>query len=131
MAFQKVALPIAVVLVSVAVFLISIGKRTPPTDCEIAQIFYSPNEENSFESFLEKQFRMFGVVEPGNLFSDPRYSFAIHHPYKEYRRYEYYEYLISRSGIPHSRRAMSISKKDWENGNRVKCEEGFKVRART
>jgi len=123
-----VALPLALVLVSVAVFLISIGKRTPPTDCEISQFFYSPNEENSFESFLEKQFRVFGVIEPGSFFSDPRYSFAIYHPFKEHNRYKGYRYLISWSGIPHSRMAISISKEEWESGNRVECEEGFKVR---
>jgi len=116
-----VVLSLAVALVSVAVVLISIGNRVSPTDCEMAQIFYNPKEEEMFETFLKKQFRVYGGIEPGGFFSDPRYSFAIYRPNTEHNKYKYYEYLISRAGVPHSRLAMSISKEEWESGNKVEC----------
>ena len=119
--FQKMALLIAVVLVSVAVFLIIIGKRTHTTDCEIARLFYIPNEENSFETFLEEQFRVFGVVESGSFFTGPRYGLAVYYPYNENVKYKEYRYLISRSGIPYSQMSLSINKKGWDSGSRVEC----------
>ena len=122
-AFRIGAISLTGVLASVAVFLVLTGDRTLPTDCEIAKFFYNPNEDKSFEIFLEEQFRLFGVIEPGGWFSDPRYSFAIYHPNIEGNRYKGYRYLISRTGTPHSRMAISISKEEWESGNRVKCDE--------
>lgn len=128
-AFRKVAVALAIVFISSAVYLVSIAERTIPTDCEIAQFFYNPKEASSFESFLEKQFRVQGVIQPGGLFSDPHYSFFMFHPDKERTRYKGYEYRISRSGIPHSRMAISISKDSWEAGRRIGCKEEPSVRA--
>lgn len=123
---RKVVLAFAIVLAIGATYLVSTAKRHIPTDCEIAKFFYNPKEASSFESFLEKQFRVHGVIDPGGLFVDPHYSFFIYHPYKESNRYKGYEYLISRSGTPHSRKAISISKDSWDAGTRIRCEEGFK-----
>jgi hypothetical protein len=95
-------------------------------DCDISQLFYHPNEGGSYESFLEKQYRVFGVIEPGGLFSDPQYSFAIYHPQKETNRYKNYHYRISRDGTPHSRMAITISKEEWERGRIINCEDAVR-----
>lgn len=120
--FRKYALPLVVALVSVTVYFQTIGKRVTPTDCEMAQFFYPANAGNSFQSFLENQFRVYGVLEAGGLFSDSSYSFAIYHPNKASNKYKGYEYLVSRSGVPHSRKAISISEHAWQRGSRAECE---------
>ncbi len=117
-----ITLSIAAILACVTVLLASVGDRAPPDDCKVAQHFYVLSKEDSFEAFLEKEFRVFGVIEPGGLFTDPRYSFAMYHPTKESNRYKGYDYLISREGKPHSRMAISISKEEWERGSKVKCD---------
>ncbi len=119
---RKVAIFLAAIFAGVTILLVSVGGRTHPEDCKVAQHFYRLSEEDSFEAFLEKEFRVFGVIEPGGLFSDPRYSFAMYHPKKESNRYKGYHYLISREGKPHSRMAISIRKEEWERGSRVKCD---------
>jgi hypothetical protein len=123
---RKIALSLVASLSGVAVLLVLVGDRAPPDDCGVARHFYSLSEEDSFEKFLENVFRVFGVIGPGGLFSDPRYQFAMYHPAKgsyRYNRYKLYSYLISREGKPHSRMALSISKEEWESGTRVKCDE--------
>lgn len=129
--FRVVAVSLAVLLVSVAVLLVSVGNRVPLSDCEIAGFFHHPSEESSFEAFLEKRYRTFGLVQPGGWFTDPQYSFAIYYPKEENIKYKTYYYLISRDGTLHSRMAISMRKEEWESGNRVQCEEGAEIRART
>jgi len=122
LARRAVVLSLAVVVIGFVVLFILNGSRTLHSGCEIAQLFFHPNEETSFETFLEKQFRMYGVSDPGGLLSDPQYEFAIYHTNKQHNEYKLYQYQVSRSGILHSRMALSISKKEWEHGSRVKCD---------
>lgn len=113
----------AVVITAVSMY----SKMTyiQPTDCEIARIWYdiNPNTADSFEMYLEEQFRIGDIVEMRGLFKGPRFSIAIRHPDNDNLRLKGYDFLISREGEIYSQRSISITIEEWSWHRKIICRD--------